>query len=431
MIMIEYFQNLHLDQLLQNQFFTGAAAAGIIGAILLKARSVGTWIFRRLYITFVTSIELNSQNSKSYNDFVGWIFAQKTFSNLKTLSQVNQGGNDDIFDDDSEQQKKEKKLQLSPSDGTYFGWIGFRPVWVRCTSQTNEMNGSKTYYVTCSTTGWTNHFFKDVLTRLSNEHDRNSIWLKTRHQQQRKTKRPLGTIHLQNGILEEIVADMERFSKDRERYESRGIQWKRNYLFEGPPGTGKTSLILALASHFDRSINLLAANVDDSDVRSTYYNSHSKEIVAFEDIDGMTIQIERDDEQEEEGEEVVRCKDETIKIGKRTFKTRKVTTDKEGVQLSTILNCLDGLNSSEGTISIITTNCPEKLDAALLRAGRIDKRFKLDYFTFDFAVSVYEKFVEDKQENAERDIEAWFGKQEGNYIVPAALQEKLYEITFK
>jgi chaperone BCS1 len=51
------------------------------------------------------------------------------------------------------------------------------------------------------------------------------------------------------------------------------------------------------------------------------------------------------------------------------------------VSLSGLLNVIDGADAAEGRLLIITTNCPEKLDPALLRAGRCDEKFKIDFAT--------------------------------------------------
>jgi chaperone BCS1 len=50
-----------------------------------------------------------------------------------------------------------------------------------------------------------------------------------------------------------------------------------------------------------------------------------------------------------------------------------------GVSLSALLNCLDGVGAQEGRILIMTTNHPDKLDAALTRPSRVDKSFFFGY----------------------------------------------------
>lgn len=46
---------------------------------------------------------------------------------------------------------------------------------------------------------------------------------------------------------------------------------------------------------------------------------------------------------------------------------------------SGLINALDGVRSQEGTILFMTTNHKEKLDPALLRPGRADRHFELNY----------------------------------------------------
>ncbi|GAB7360705.1 hypothetical protein MBLNU230_g0582t1 [Neophaeotheca triangularis] len=45
-----------------------------------------------------------------------------------------------------------------------------------------------------------------------------------------------------------------------------------------------------------------------------------------------------------------------------------------GISLSGLLNAIDGVATHEGRVLIMTTNHPEKLDSALIRPGRIDRR---------------------------------------------------------
>ena len=59
------------------------------------------------------------------------------------------------------------------------------------------------------------------------------------------------------------------------------------------------------------------------------------------------------------------------------------------------LNCMDGFNSQEGMILILTTNYPEKLDNALKRSGRIDHSIELTYIDKDQAYDIYKSFFTD------------------------------------
>ncbi len=67
------------------------------------------------------------------------------------------------------------------------------------------------------------------------------------------------------------------------------------------------------------------------------------------------------------------------------FKEKRETTATTGVTLSGLLNALDGVSSREGRVLFLATNHPERLDPALVRPGRVDKKIKLGYATADQA----------------------------------------------
>ena len=72
-------------------------------------------------------------------------------------------------------------------------------------------------------------------------------------------KRPLSTIDLDPDLKDHITRDAEMFfAEDSVRfYESTGQPYRRGYLLYGPPGTGKTSVLKAIASHFNLPLVLI------------------------------------------------------------------------------------------------------------------------------------------------------------------------------
>lgn len=178
-----------------------------------------------------------------------------------------------------------------------------------------------------------------------------------------KRPRPLDTVVLAPGQSDRIVADIERFLASRAWYEARGVPWRRGYLFAGPPGTGKTSFVVALAGHLRRPVcvlNLGSVRGDD-DLFSAVSGAPPDAIVLIEDVDCAVAAAPR-------GEGAPSPVIEGAPLSK------KVTAldEKEHVSKAGLLNALDGVTTPDGRIFIMTTNRPEELDPALVRPGRAD-----------------------------------------------------------
>jgi mitochondrial chaperone BCS1 len=63
------------------------------------------------------------------------------------------------------------------------------------------------------------------------------------------------------------------------------------------------------------------------------------------------------------------------------FTAREKQDERMHISFSGLLNALDGVGAQEGRIIVLTTNHREKLDAALIRPGRIDVEEELGLAT--------------------------------------------------
>ena len=81
--------------------------------------------------------------------------------------------------------------------------------------------------------------------------------------------------------------DLDRFVNRKKWYKKVGKAWKRGYLLYGPPITGKTSLIAAMANYlkFDIYDLNLSSIHSDSGLRRIFLSTSNHSIMVVEDID--------------------------------------------------------------------------------------------------------------------------------------------------
>ncbi|KAK5938793.1 hypothetical protein PMZ80_008985 [Knufia obscura] len=211
-----------------------------------------------------------------------------------------------------------------------------------------------------------------------------------------KPRRALDTVILDPGQKQSILKDIEEYMDESTQnfYGDHGIPYRRGYLFYGPPGCGKTSFCLALASKFNLDVyvlTLLDHELQDSDLMSLMNQLPSPSLLLLEDIDtaglsrkkpfadtagpslgGMFGGGGRRGMRRGLPQGAVAAASSTNKA-EPNLDSDDEDTNKQAtrVSLSGLLNAIDGVAAPEGHILIMTTNKPHELDDALVRAGRI------------------------------------------------------------
>ncbi|KAJ7581155.1 BCS1 N terminal-domain-containing protein [Mycena floridula] len=185
-----------------------------------------------------------------------------------------------------------------------------------------------------------------------------------------RRRRPLQSVVLAPGFLNR-----------RQWYVDRGIPYRRGYLLHGPPGSGKTSFIQALAGSLSYDISLLNLSergLADDKLNYLLSNTPSNNFVLIEDVDAAF--------------------------------NKRVQTSEDGYQssitFSGFLNALDGVASGEERIVFMTTNHLEKLDPALIRPGRVDLAELIDDASPVQAQILFSRFYSGAGDMNEEEVES-------------------------
>lgn len=160
--------------------------------------------------------------------------------------------------------------------------------------------------------------------------------------------RELSTIFMESGVISSITNHIDKFINNKNVYGGKGIVYKTGILLYGQPGTGKTSLIRAMASLY---------HMDIVSIDMTKFDQI--------DIDELTLSINED----EDKNYIISLEDIDCVIADR----ENAEVDKQEKKvINKLLKFLDSTSSPNNVIFIATTNHIELLDKALLRSGRFD-----------------------------------------------------------
>ena len=232
----------------------------------------------------------------------------------------------------------------------------------------------------------------------------------------RKNKRSLDSIFTNNDEHMQLFDCIKKFIANKDIYKKLNYPYKFSALIYGQPGNGKSSTILAIASALNRDveyINLATTNVIQ--LMDKLNSSTNDKIFVFEDIDALNSNAFKERAPEDDSNE---------DIPEAPNQTCIINNSSDGIKvfslsLSDLLNITDGLLSSDGSICIFTTNHIEKLDSALLRAGRMNKVIEFTYLNGETASRMIQKYLGFKMNNLKDNIK------------PAELQEDLLSILLK
>lgn len=356
-----------IQQFYHNQFMTAAVVAAPMTALVYTARSLPVKVWHLAKRQLLTEIGFNSDipDYLTAQEFVAQHVISERFSRtfLYASERTWEHGEEVVA-----------KRGLTIGYGSHIGFWKGRLVWVSRELEQGQQTEKFKERLKLAFFTRKHALVSEFAARVREHGERAldqetvNLWLNGEswwRLASKLPKRDVATVCMPNGEAEQLISHIRQFDGRKAWYRQRGVPYHTGILLTGEPGTGKTSLIHAVASETGRSLHYLNLGSVEHDRQLTDLVSSgrgwNRSILVIEDADATRADVSRNAPVVADAPE------------------RKPLT------LSAMLNLLDGLLTPDGLVVIATSNHPERLDPALIRPGRFDLHLeigKLDWPAF-------------------------------------------------
>ncbi|WP_114819373.1 AAA family ATPase [Chryseobacterium sp. KLBC 52] len=247
--------------------------------------------------------------------------------------------------------------------------------------------------------------------------------------------------------VKELISIIGLWVKSKNWYKEKSIPWKRGWLLYGPPGTGKTALARAFAEDLDLPIHFFSlAQMSNNDLIKSWQSMQLNIpcIALIEDIDNVFNKRKN-----------IAQSSNQLLVG--SFSSQNNSSNHSGnesnndqqneirtpLTFDTLLNCIDGVDKSDGIFTIITTNDITKIDEAIgqpktledgtqvfisSRPGRIDRAIELTYMSSENKIKMADKILSDFPDKL---LEIYEHIKKNEKETPAQFQEYCAQIALQ
>jgi len=349
-----------------NQFLGAAVAAFVLGIVSYLARDVPRnvfiWIKDHITVTFELPFDDRYENQVMYNQITSWLHEHSNSWFSRSFSMSRTEKKTQNFNEYDHTIISGKGSHLVRFNGSFFWYrISVEPVGAGSASSiTKKSLELKTFGFS---TKKLQEFTKMIMSNLDDVRYRQMVFRHGCWFERVNFPRSIDSVITNDNIKHDVLESIDKFMASKDRYIELGINYKLSFLLSGEPGTGKTSFVKAVASHYKYHLCVMSmAGMTDSRIESALEELPPRSILLIEDIDCATASFLT---REDDDDDIVPMANHRI-LG-------SIDSSKDST-LSGILNILDGINTPDSIIIMMTTNYPERIDPAILRKGRTDHR---------------------------------------------------------
>lgn len=198
-----------------------------------------------------------------------------------------------------------------------------------------------------------------------------------------RVRKTFDNVFMVRATRELLINDIAQFQNSENLYVRDGIPYKRGYLFHGPPGTGKSSIWHAIATHLNFDVYRLNLSVARSraEFKRLCFGIPRGSLVVVDDIDRVKVVMDGIDSV---NTSFLESDDDSV-APSHTLKPTEI--DKQ-----LLLEVFDGYDCFSGCIIVFTSNDITKIDPALVRAGRIDLKIEVPFMDAEVVADVFRYF---------------------------------------
>jgi proteasome-associated ATPase len=227
--------------------------------------------------------------------------------------------------------------------------------------------------------------------------------------------------------IEAIMDAVELPFLHRELFEEYKLPAPKGILLYGPPGCGKTMIAKAVANSLSKKVSQVTGQPA---ARSYFLNIKGPELLnkyVGETERQIRLVFQRAREKSEEGVPVIVFFDEMDSL----FRTRGtgISSDMESTIVPQLLAEIDGVETLKNVIVIGASNREDLIDPAILRAGRLDVKIKIERPNEEAALQIFSRYFTTELPLAQDEIDSLGGGDREKAIL--AMLEQTVEMMYR